>query len=77
MSEQDTRITDHALVRYMERVMGLNFDDIRAEMLPPERARFIAQNPKCRIPAGKGMHLIVRNGTVVTVAPLDPRKRVP
>lgn len=71
-----SNITDHALVRYMERVMGLDLDNIRAEMLPPERAKFIAQNPNCRIPAGGGMHLMVRDGNVVTVAPLDPRRRV-
>lgn len=67
-------VTDHALVRYMERVMQLDLDAIRAEMLSDRNRRVIAAAPDCKIPVNNDQDLIVVNGRIVTVAPRYGRR---
>lgn len=73
-------LTDHALIRYIERVMEIDLDAIRAEILSPRNCALIHAMQSCRIPAGNGCDLVVAGGRIVTVAPRpprpgDPRKR--
>lgn len=37
------RVTDHAVVRYLQRVYGLDVEAIRAEILPPDVAAMAAR----------------------------------
>lgn len=36
MRQNDPRVSDHALLRYLERVMGLDLDRVRDRILTPE-----------------------------------------
>ena len=58
-------ITDHAIVRYIERVKGIDMKRLRAEILPDDRRGLLAAGPgriKC-----KGYDLICSKGVVITV----------
>lgn len=58
-------ITDHAVVRYMERVKGVDMRRLRTEILPHERRGLLKAGPgrnKC-----DGYELICNGGGVVTI----------
>lgn len=61
------RVTDHAVVRYLERVVGIDVEDIRRRIVEG-RERVIVGMPKgdLVIPERR-MKLSVVNGVVVTV----------
>lgn len=59
-------ITDHAIVRYMERVKGVDMRRLRAEILTDDRHALLAAGLG-RI-KGKGYDLICSKGVVITVA---------
>lgn len=61
-----TEISDHAVLRYIERVYGVDVAAIRAEMNTPA----LAKADKFGAPVLIGRHgerLVIRNGVVVTV----------
>jgi len=59
-------ITDHAVLRYLERVHGIDMVKVRADMQSPALA--IANNFGCPVLIGKhGERLVIRDGVVVTV----------
>lgn len=61
-----TEISDHAVLRYLERVKGVNIAAIRAEMDCPALAT--ADEFGCPVVIGKhGERMVIRNGIVVTV----------
>lgn len=61
-----TEISDHAVLRYLERVKGISMAAIRAEMDCP--ALVTAEMFGCPVVIGRmGERMIVRNGIVVTV----------
>lgn len=72
-TEPASVLTDHALIRYMERVMELDLGAIRAEILSPRNLALIQTMKSCRIPAGKGCDLVVVDGRIVSVTPRPPR----
>ena len=59
-------VTEHALLRYLERFMGVNLEDVKNMMMPPETAKVVkfVVNGKVPIPGGK---LVVKNMAIVTV----------
>jgi len=59
-------VSEHALLRYLERALHLNLDDIRAEILHG-RIEQIRQLKTCKIKTGTGLTLVVKNQVVVTV----------
>ena len=58
-------ITDHAIVRYMERVEGIDMGRVRTEILPQER-RGLLQAGSGRIKFD-GYELVCNGGVVVTI----------
>jgi len=61
-----TEISDHAVLRYIERVYGVDISRLRAEMKTPALAT--ADKFGCPVLIGKhGERLVIRDGTVVTV----------
>jgi len=61
-----TEISDHAIVRWLERVKGVDISAIRAEMQTP--ALTMADEFGAPVLIGKnGERLVIRNGIVVTV----------
>lgn len=61
-----TEISDHAVLRYLERVKGIDIAAIRAEMDCPALAK--ADEFGCPVVIGKhGERMVIRGGIVVTV----------
>ena len=59
-------ITDHAVLRFLERVHGVDIAKVRADMQSPALA--IANDYGCPVLIGKhGERLVIRDGVVVTV----------
>jgi SOS response regulatory protein OraA/RecX len=58
-------VSDHAVVRYLERVHGFDIEKIKQEILTPERVGFIKAGAK-KIHVSN-MEMRVENGVVVTV----------
>lgn len=59
------RVSDHAVLRYMERTSGMDFDEIRKAILTPLVCDAIRAGAK-RIHSGN-MVYVVENYTIVTV----------
>lgn len=60
-------ITDHAIVRYLERHKGIDMNAIRSEILTETTTAYIQQLGDGKYPIGDGRRLVVKNKTVVTV----------
>jgi hypothetical protein len=59
-------VTDHAVLRYVERVMGIDVEAIRAEMA--SHAVQTAAAMQCHtVKLGNGARLKLKGGTVMTV----------
>jgi hypothetical protein len=66
-------VTDHAIVRHLERAYGLDVDAIRAEICSPVVQ--LAEGFGCGTVIGKnGTRVIIRDGCVSTVLPKKDRK---
>jgi len=59
-------ISEHALLRYIERVIGIDLQEIQNKILPPEKVEKIKAMGNCTY--GLGDHkLTIKDGIVVTV----------
>jgi hypothetical protein len=66
LSKEPIRVTDHAVLRYLERAMGLNVEIVREHI-----------SQVCSTPAAfgavcvraEGLRFEIRNNAIVTVAP--------
>lgn len=66
-------VTDHAVLRYLERVLGIDVDGVRATILAGGRDRLIRGLGKGRIKVyDSNAELLVINSTVVTVTLIKP-----
>jgi len=67
------RVTEHALVRYFERILGYNLEEVKDKILTEEIKERIET-----IGDGDYFHLdhclIVRNGAVVTIRPTQSKR---
>jgi len=64
--QQPLRVSDHAIVRYIERVIGIDTDQIRAAILGPIAGLTAKVGDTGRFPAD-GFKVVVNKGVVVTV----------
>ena len=64
-------VTDHALIRYLERVGDYDMEEIRRQMITPELKRDVAIiGGTGKFPVGDGKHMMVlQSGRVVSVVP--------
>jgi hypothetical protein len=60
-------VSDHAVVRFLERCEGVRIQDVRAAILGGGRADLIRKVKSGTIPYDERVRLVVRNGAVVTV----------
>jgi hypothetical protein len=68
-------VTDHAIVRYLERVKGIDMDIIRAELASPT-AEIADKFGAPIVILSSGHRVVVRNGCVSTVLPKPgPKQR--
>jgi hypothetical protein len=69
-------VTDHAVVRFLERALGVDTDELRAEILPVDVLKEIRALGDGKYPIGRGLRIVVRAGEVVTVEPARFRGRI-
>lgn len=63
-------VTEHAMARFVERVIGVSNDELLARMVPHETRDLIRQLQSGKIPVNDALvpfRLVVRNGVVITV----------
>ena len=66
----DLIVSEHSLLRYIERVIGIDLEEIRAKILPDDKVSEIKAMGNCSY--GLGDHTIkVKDGVVVTVLGSD------
>ena len=67
ISQSEPVVSEHALLRYMERVQGMDIEKTKREILTDERIQAIKfmRNGKIALPSGHS--IVVRDRTVVTV----------
>ncbi len=67
MNNPAVMISDHAVIRYLERVAGLDVDGLRNKILPTGVAALIQGLGDGVYPIGDGYRVVVKNNTVLTV----------
>lgn len=60
-------ITDHALLRYLERCKGVDMENIKTEMMPPRTADALCKLGNGTYTIHDRFTAVVRSGCVVTV----------
>jgi len=61
-------VSEHALLRYLERVQGIDLDEVRSRILSERTIGVINTLDTCpRLPIGEGVALVVENRRVVSV----------
>ena len=71
---EDLVVTDHAVIRYMERVMGLEVERVRDEIADLAREQHVEVLESGRLPGPEDSWIVVRHKRVITVT---PRQRQP
>lgn len=66
--EKDIVVTEHALLRYIERAYGIDLGEIKERMLPPATISLINQFRSGKIPSDD-VRLVVKDRVVITVEP--------
>lgn len=61
----DVIVTDHSIVRYFERVLGYNIEEIRLRICPPRVKEQIKVLTNCKIPV-ENFEIVAKNNKVVT-----------
>lgn len=60
-------VSDHAIVRYLERALGMDMEEIRRAIVSDGVAAAVRRLGDGKYPVGRGVRIVVRNSTVVTV----------
>jgi len=60
-------ISEHALLRYIERVKGIDLEVLKKEIMTPQLATLIREMGNGKHPSGGGFKAIVKNNTVITI----------
>lgn len=61
-------VSDHALLRYLERVKGVDVESIKSEMLTPTVRMAINAGAQA-VKLGCGAKIVIKGATIVTVLP--------
>jgi hypothetical protein len=60
-------VSDHAIVRYLERALGVDTHALRAEIVTADTVRTHPTIGNGRYPCGRGCKAVIEEGIVVTV----------
>lgn len=71
----ETRVSDHAVIRYLERHFGIDVDDVlRKHILTDDIKSKINKIGDCKIPIENDLAIIVKNNVIVSIVPNKSRK---
>jgi len=65
-TKKEPIVSEHALLRYIERVLGVDVDAVRAAILTEGNRKVIEFSGSCKIKSG-GVELVVKDRCVVSV----------
>lgn len=60
-------VSDHALMRYFERVLGLDIEAIRSGILTAEQDALVRSGVECKVKLANGIYAVAKGGVVVTI----------
>jgi predicted transcriptional regulator len=60
-------VTEHAILRYLERIMNIDIEELRAEILTDKTRQQIKTLGNGRYPLEKGGKAVVKNNSIVSV----------
>lgn len=64
----ELKVSDHALVRYLERVTGIDFEKIKEEVITPELVELYRKLGDGELPNGvANTRCVIQNGVIVTI----------
>ena len=66
-SKNEVIISEHALLRYFERILGFDLEKIRQEILTPDILNLIDFAKSGKVPFQQGHHLVCRDRIIVTI----------
>lgn len=67
LTVREVVVSEHAMLRYCERVYGFNLDEIKAAILTPSVAASIKTFGDGKFPSGTGFTVVVKNRVVVSL----------
>lgn len=67
LKKKNIVVSEHAIIRYLERVQGVNMKDIKRAILNEKNKALVDELSTCNIPIGNGVSIVVKDRTVVTV----------
>lgn len=68
MGQKQIKVSDHAIVRYMERILGVNIGNIRKAILTDTVRIYVdTLGPSGTYPASEKHRVRIENGIIVTV----------
>jgi len=65
--EQDISVSDHAIVRYLERIKGLDIEEYKQEILSKEVLSLIEKLGNSGSYPNQDFQIVLKNGVVITV----------
>ena len=75
--QKETHISDHAIVRYLDRVIGMDIDACKKDMLAKLPEGF-TPNPEIEFVsiAVDGLQYVMRDNLIISVTPITPKEKV-
>jgi hypothetical protein len=70
LHSQTPVITEHALLRYVERILHIDLSTIKKEILSDANVKIIDELRSCKIPVNGKYKVVVKNKSVVTIEEL-------
>ena len=67
LADSNPVVSEHALLRYVERVLGINLKEAEKDIMSKENLEIINQLSSGKIPFKKDLVLVVKNKTVITI----------
>ena len=67
LSDKDIIVSEHALLRYIERVMGVDMDVIKEKILTTGLKTMISNMGNGKYPIGEGNKVMVKNNVITTI----------
>lgn len=64
---KDLKVTEHAIIRYLERVKGLDIEEIEKEILTDSLRNMVTNLGNTGTFPGNGFNLLIKDGTVITI----------
>lgn len=71
IDEAAIEVTDHAIIRYLERVLNFNVDNIRNSILNDKMLHQIERIESGKFPHEEGYKVLVKNKKVITIIPKE------